>query len=254
MPLFKSIFRRKRKDQNQNEPTQIQDVSKDQEIEEELSVLGIGDDKNIKRADIEAKEVVTKAARDDIRKIKILGRGRCPECQGRTENFLFTVVCPSCGWYRRVIPRSGHSTVFLGTGEKITCDMTFNGGQDEILCITNGVVTSQLNRASVERIDHVWKEKELDQARKDMYIIRGGICSWCEKDMTEVVEKVLYEDYVAFGTLQERYIFCSEKCMKTFRLQYPSRIHRNCYETNCRDCNLCVKRFDVQSYERHIIK
>lgn len=252
MPIFSSIFKRKKN--SQKDPAPIKDVAKDQEIEEELNVLGIGDQRNIKRADSEAKEVVAKAARDDIRKIKILERGRCPECQGRTENLLFTVVCPSCGWYRRAIPRSGHSVVYLRTGEKIICDVTFSSSQDEILCVTKGVVTSQLMRSSVERIDHVWKEKELEQARKDMYIVRGGICSWCEKDLADLTDDGPYDDYVAFGTLQERYVLCSEKCMKAFRTQYPSRIHRNCYDTNCKDCNLCIKRFDVQNFERHIIK
>ena len=257
MALFKPNSR-KNKNEKQTDDTQeavsIEDVSKEVKIEEELSELGIGDQRNIKRADIEAKEVVTKAARDDIRKIKIRERGRCPECQGRTENLLFTVVCPNCGWYTRMTPHSGHSTVYLKNGEKITCDNTFKGGTDEILCITKGVVTSQIMRSAVDRIDHVWNEQELEQAKHDIYVIRGGVCSWCEKDLSDAEGEGPFEDYVAFGAHQERYIFCSEKCMATFRTQYPSRIHRNCYETNCKDCVLCVKRFDVQHFKRHIIK
>lgn len=252
MALFGSTSRKKKNDTKKEE---LQDsVPKEVKIEEELSELGIGDQRDIKRADSEAKEVVTKAARDDIRKIKIRERGRCPECQGRTEDLLFTVVCPNCGWYTRMTPRSGHSTVFLKTGEKIICDAVYRGGTDEILCITKGVVTSQIMRSAVDRIDHVLNEQEMDQAKQDIYKIRGGVCSWCEKDLSDVEGEGPFEEFVAFGALQERYIFCSEKCMATFRTQYPSRIHRNCYETDCKDCDLCVKRFDVQHFKRHIIK
>ena len=242
-----------RKKKGRSDPS-AQEVPKDTKLEEELTELGIGDHRNIKRADIEAQEVVTKAARDDFRKIKIMERGRCPECQGRTEDFVFTVVCPTCGWYTRAIPTSGQSVVHLKTGEKIVCDTASRGGQDEILCITHGVVTSQVMRSSVKRIDHVWKAGELEQARQDMYRIRGGVCSWCEKDFADSDVGDPLEDYVAFGTLQERYVLCSEKCMSAFRKQYPPRVHRNCYETDCKDCTLCVKRFDVQSFKRHIIK
>ena len=100
----------------------------------------------------------------------------------------------------------------------------------------------------------MWKAGELEQARQDMYRIRGGVCSWCEKDFADSDVGDPLEDYVAFGTLQERYVLCSEKCMSAFRKQYPPRVHRNCYETDCKDCTLCVKRFDVQSFRRHIIK
>ena len=28
---------------------------------------------------------------------------------------------------------------------------------------------------------------------------------------------------------------------------YPARVHRNCYERSCADCNLCVKRYEDES-------
>ncbi len=255
MGLFKQRGEDKsaRKKKGQQEPS-VQEVSPDEKLGEELSELGIGDHREIKRVDNEAQEVVSKAARDDFRKSKIMERGRCPECQGRTENLLFTVVCPACGWYQRAIPTSGQSFVHLASGEKIVCDTAYRGGQDEILCITGGVVTSQVMRSSVKRIDHIWKAGELEQARHDMYRVRGGVCSWCEKDLADADVQEPLEDYTAFGTLQERYVYCSEKCMGAFRKQYPSRIHKNCYEKHCKDCSLCVKRFDVQNYKRHILK
>ena len=52
---------------------------------------------------------------------------------------------------------------------------------------------------------------------------------------------------VAFGTTQERYCFCSDECYEAFRKMYPARIHRNCYERDCEECNLCVKRYRGES-------
>jgi hypothetical protein len=48
---------------------------------------------------------------------------------------------------------------------------------------------------------------------------------------------------VAFGASQERYCFCSDECYEAFRKMYPARVHRNCYERNCAECNLCIKRY-----------
>ena len=78
------------------------------------------------------------------------------------------------------------------------------------------------------------------------------ICSWCNEALNPDEEEI-YEDYVAFGTFQEHYIFCSEKHQKEFRKMYPSRIHRNCYETDCNQCELCIKRYDTHGFKRRII-
>ena len=67
-------------------------------------------------------------------------------------------------------------------------------------------------------------------------------CGWCggkcdtKKDGFHLV-------HVAFGTTQERYCFCSDDCYEAFRKMYPARVHRNCYDRNCADCNLCTKRY-----------
>ncbi|HPY90544.1 MAG TPA: hypothetical protein PLT23_07435, partial [Lentisphaeria bacterium] len=49
--------------------------------------------------------------------------------------------------------------------------------------------------------------------------------------------------HVAFGVSQERYCFCSDECYEAFRRMYPARVHRNCYDRNCNDCDFCVKRY-----------
>ena len=42
-------------------------------------------------------------------------------------------------------------------------------------------------------------------------------------------------------------LFCSAACYEAFRKMYPSRVHRNCYETKCSECNLCTKRYDDET-------
>lgn len=226
----------------------------DDTLKEEFTELSdIGDPRNIGKADSEVKVAVSEATKTDIRNIMLIDQGRCPQCHARTERFLFTVVCPSCGWFRRKIPDSGHSVVHLIDGKKIVCDYVHRGAE-EYLCIRDDVVIAEVLRRSVFSIEHSWKENELDEARENARRLHGGTCSWCEKMLNEADPDEVSEDYVAFGTLQEHYVFCSEKCQRAFRKQYPSRIHRNCYETECNQCSLCLKRFDTRSFKRKILR
>ncbi len=230
------------------------ELPKDETLKEEFTELtDIGDPKEIGKADSEVKVAVSEATKTDIRTIMLIDQGRCPTCHGRTERFLFTVVCPSCGWFRRKIPETGHSVVHLVDGKKIVCDYVHRGS-DEYLCIRDGVVIAEIMRTSVFSIEHSWKENELEEARKNARRLREGTCAWCEASIAEADQKDVSQDYVAFGSLQEHYVFCSEKCQRAFRKQYPSRIHRNCYETDCNQCNQCIKRFDTRSFERRILR
>ena len=71
-------------------------------------------------------------------------------------------------------------------------------------------------------------------------------CAWCntpcrpEKDGFHLV-------HVALGAFQERHSFCSDECFEAFRRMYPARVHRDCYERSCRDCDFCIKRFTDES-------
>ncbi len=230
------------------------ELPKDSKLVAEIGELAsIGDRRELHRADTEVKEVVSKATQADIRNIMLIDQGRCPVCAARTENFLFTVVCPSCGWFRREIPDRGSARVHLETDEVIDCDYVHHGSRDEFLCIREGVVISELMRSEVKRIDYVWAEGELDQARRLARKLKNGICSWCESDLGESPSEDHREDYVALGAFQERYIFCSEKCQRAFRRHYPARVHRNCYEVDCNQCNLCNKRYDTHGFKRNIL-
>jgi hypothetical protein len=228
----------------------------DELLRGELTELSMaGDRREFSRADTEVREVVSRATKADIRNIMLIDQGRCPSCHARTENFLFTRVCPSCGWFRREVPGKGKSRVYLKNGEEIACDYVFRGGNDEFLLIREGVVVSEVMRSSVWKVDHVWEANDLQEARALAKKLREGLCSWCERSLAETTdEEGVYEDYVAFGALQERYLFCSEKCQRAFRRQYASRVHRNCYETDCNLCNLCIKRYDTHGFKRNILK
>ena len=248
MSLFDRTTTKKRN------PAKTKELPTDETLKEEFTEVTdlSGSPKDIGKADSEVKVAVSEAAKVDMRNLMLIDQGRCPSCHGRTERFLFTQVCPTCGWYRRKIPDKGHSVVHLNDGKKINCDYVHRG-KDEYLCIQDGVVIDEVMKSSVFRIEHAWKENELEEARELAHRVQGGICSWCEGLLSEVDPLGLGEDYVAFGVAQEHFVFCSEKCQRSFRKLYPSRIHRNCYETNCNTCNLCVKRFDTSRFKRKIL-
>ena len=259
------------------------DMSKDPSLAEELGELAAsGSRREIDRAGSEVQQAVTEAKRADIRQIMMIEHGRCPECQGRTDNYLFTVVCPSCGWYRREQPNAGKTVLHLDDGASIACDRIYRVAGDEFVCVANGVVVALAMRRHIHRIEYQWTECELSQMRERSRKLRTGICYWCEKDRAEAEgeeeengprrpvnvadppagPKPLrrgegptgpFEDYVAFGVFQERYVFCSEACMVSFRKRYPSRVHRNCYETDCRTCDKCAKRYDVDGFRRRLL-
>lgn len=231
------------------------DVSKDPTLAEELGELARERSlKEIDRAGTEVEEAVTKAKQADIRRVMMIEHGRCPECQGRTDNYLFTHVCPSCGWYRREQPTVGKTVVHLDDGANISCDRIYRVEGDEFVCVEHGVVIALVMRRHVRRIEYQWTADEIAHMRERSRKLRAGVCYWCEKDLTELdaEEDGPFEDYVAFGVFQERYVFCSEACMASFRRRYLSRIHRNCYETDCRSCDKCIKRYDVDGFRRRL--
>ena len=231
------------------------DAPKDPSLADELEELaGAGSRKEIDRAGTEVEEAVTKAKQADIRQIMMIEHGRCPECGGRTDNYLLTVVCPTCGWFRREQPTAGKTVVHLDDGATVSCDSIYRVEGDEFVCVENGVVIALAMRRHVRRIEYQWTPEELAQMRERSRKLRTGVCYWCEKDLAEAEEEDgPFEDYVAFGVFQEHYVFCSEACMASFRRRYPSRVHRNCYETDCSGCDNCIKRYNVDGFRRTLL-
>lgn len=247
-------MRRSRKKETRNVEALRNELPKDSKLSAEIGELtAIGDRRDLQRADSEVKDVVSKATQADIRNIMLIDQGRCPVCASRTENFLFTVVCPSCGWFRREIPSGGSAVVHLTTNKKIECDYIHHGRRDEYLCIKDGVVISEVMKTEVKRIDYAWAAGELEEARTHVHRLRSGICSWCEMNLAESAEDEHREDYVAIGAFQDHFTFCSEKCQRAFRRHYPARVHRNCYEVDCNQCSQCIKRYDTHGFKRNIL-
>lgn len=246
MPLFPKDTRLRRK------APEPHDVTKDAQLTEELSELAAANrPREVDRARGEAEQAINNAAMADIRGITLIERGRCPDCGGRTEAFLFTTICPSCGWYRRGQSDLGTCVVCMDDGEIVECDKVFEGRQNVLLCVKDNHVCAQLAHSHVRRINYEWADGELEVAWDRFRKQRKGVCAWCEKALGETDdEEEPIEEYVAFGAYQERYLVCSRKCLAAFRKQYPTRIHRNCYETDCNTCKACIKRFDTTNFVR----
>ena len=77
-------------------------------------------------------------------------------------------------------------------------------------------------------------------------------CDWCN-NAADPEKDGFHSVHVAFGASQARYCFCQDECYESFRRMYPSRVDRNCYERNCAECNLCIKRYDDDSDAIHML-
>lgn len=71
-------------------------------------------------------------------------------------------------------------------------------------------------------------------------------CAWCNKPCSPDQDG-FHLVHIALGAYQERHRFCSDDCYEAFRRMYPARVHRNCYEQDCNDCNYCIKRYTDES-------
>lgn len=248
MALFSSRSDRAR------EPVPAPAAGADRDPGEELDELAASESpKKVDQARNDAKDALSLARMADIRAIALIEQGRCPKCGGKLHECLFTAICPECGWYRQRTTHAGlRAVVHLDSGETIECDRVFSVEGNQMLCVVGDVVVAQVARAAIRRVDYQWDEPELELARESHRRRRTGVCSWCERaiDEVELDEGAPFDEYVAFGAFQEKYVFCSRKCLRAFRGQYPVRVHRNCYERNCSECDACMKRFDTQSFRR----
>jgi hypothetical protein len=115
-----------------------------------------------------------------------------------------------------------------------------------LLVVEGEVVIAKIARDALSWVEYIWEDEEIDQRHREVIENLDINCGWCnqpavpDKDGFHLV-------HVAFGTSQERYCFCSDDCYEAFRKMYPARVDRNCYERNCAECNLCVKRYDDEA-------
>jgi len=218
---------------------QEEDLQKDRSMLED-NLIGSAERRVLREAEREAQT----AAMDSLKRLHMIQLGRCPQCGSNLRRYLFASICDSCGWHTFDMPRQGPVRVHLRHSEGVVegqrCYVVKSGA---VLVIKDDMVVAQVPRDSVNWVEYVWTEEEIEQRHKQLMERMTIRCAWCfgeadpEEDGFHLVQ-------VAFGTTQERYCFCSDRCYEAFRKMYPARVHRNCYERNCSECNLCIKRYE----------
>ena len=206
-----------------------------------------------KRLHKEAEKQVQFAAEDSLKQLHVIQMGLCPRCGEHLNENIFATVCQACGWNSYEVPSRGPVRVHLSANQTpIEGDRCYVTTPGDVFLIKDNVVIAKINKSAVNWIEYVWTKEEIAQ-RYQQVIDRLKIkCSWCEKEADPNKEGFALVQ-VAFGSCQERYIFCSQECYEAFRKMYPSRVHRNCYERKCAECDLCTKRYDDESEGIRII-
>jgi hypothetical protein len=200
-----------------------------------------------KRLHREAERQVQDAAEDSIKQLHVIQMGLCPRCGEHLNESLFATVCEACGWNTYETPANGPVRIHLRASQTVIegdrCYVTVPG---DVFLLKNDVVIAKINKSAIDWIEYVWNEEEISQRYRQVIDRLKIKCSWCEKDADPKQEGFRLVQ-VAFGSCQERHVFCSQECYEAFRKMYPSRVHRNCYERKCSECDLCTKRYDDES-------
>ena len=239
----KRLFGKKKDEDKDLKEKQILVEGQEEEVLESMVVLA-EDKSSVKEVVTEVESAVRQASKESLKGLKLLEEGRCPECGRKAQQFLFTSICPHCGWSSFISPKEGEVIVHLKDGATVSCKGTFDTQHGDILCIADDVVRARIASDNINYIEYSWTNEEIQERRTQREEEATGVCDWCEKKIDpEEDERIIV--YVAFGRTQERYLFCSTKCKEAFEKQYPARVHRNCYERSCLDCEECVKRYDA---------
>jgi hypothetical protein len=218
----------------------FQDTDKER-FEDDLRI--IGEDTSLERSQKTADKKVRSAAESSLNRLHILQRGRCPECGDALRQHLFVSVCKACGWSSWSTPKIGGVRVHLvGGGEPIAGDAVYVVKNGVTIILRGDAVFARLPAHSVQWIEYVWLDEELRERERGLRERMDIACGWCGKD-ADLSNDGFHLVQVAFGTTQERYCFCSDECFEAFRKMYPARVHRNCYDRDCDECNLCIKRY-----------
>ena len=242
--MLNRFFKRGTDDSNNgaSKDRQIYIEGQDEHVQEAMDLLSQDNQVDLDEALVEVNETVREAAKASLRDIKLMEEGHCPSCGHKAlRQFLFTTVCSSCGWFSFISPEEGKSLIHLASGRTIECGTTFETKGGFLLGITDGVVRAKVPKDNVEYVEFAWTDEEIQRKRESRAREETGTCSWCEKSLTES-ENDNITVYAAFGTTQERFVFCADKCNESFQKQYPIRIHKNCYERPCTECDLCTNK------------
>ena len=192
----------------------------------------------------DAKRQLREAAEHSLRRLHVIQRGRCPQCGEHLRQHLFASICDNCGWNAYDAPRHGSVRVHMArTGEVIEGERCYILKDSSVLVMRDDVVAARLNPDALGWVEYNWTPEELQQRHKEVLDHLTIQCGWCNQVCDPELDG-FHMVQVAFGATQERYCFCTDDCYEAFRKMYPARVHRNCYERSCADCDLCIKRYE----------
>lgn len=196
-----------------------------------------------------AEREAVSAAEDSLKKMHVIKMGRCPNCGEHLHQHMSASICESCGWHKYDMPRQGKARVHIrNSSEVVVGERIYVLKNGDCLVVHNDVVSSRIPASACSWIEYLWTEEEIQQRRMQNSGKTRVTCGWCGSE-TDPTKDGFHLVHVAFGNSQERYCFCSDDCYEAFRKTYPARVHRNCYERNCNDCNLCQKRYGDEADE-----
>ncbi|MBR6373821.1 MAG: hypothetical protein IKS20_11630, partial [Victivallales bacterium] len=162
-------------------------------------------------------------------------------------------ICENCGWDRYDTPRLGGVKVHLKDSDEVLAgDQAYILKQGQCLIMKDGAVCARVPVGGYSWVEYVWTPEELEQRQMQVTDQMKITCGWCGQE-ADISKDGFHVVHVAFGISQERYCFCSDDCYEAFRKMYPARVHRDCYERNCNDCNLCVKRYGDEAEGMRIL-
>ncbi len=253
MPL--NFFNKKKLDETANLTAGI-DLPEDQReiFENDINLVAeSGRSSSSEQLQKDAEREVINAAEASVKKLHVIKLGRCPVCNEPLFQHMGASVCESCGWHKYDLPRSGkvkvhlHNDIGIVVGERAYVLKT-----GECLVVHDDVIIARIPSGAYDWVEYVWQQEELAQRRQQMSGKVRVPCAWCNSE-TDPNKDGFHLVHVAFGASQERYCFCSDECLDAFRKMYPARVHRNCYDRNCNDCNLCVKRYGGEAEEMRML-
>jgi hypothetical protein len=227
-----------------------------EQVQEAMDFLAQDSQTDLDETLVEVSDTVREAAKASLRDIKLMEEGHCPSCgQKALRQFVFTTVCSNCGWFSFISPEEGKSIIHLKSGRQIECGTTFDTKGGFLLGITEGVVRARVSKENVEYVEFAWTDEEIKRKRQSRVREQTGIDSWTEKPLGDYEEDPIIV-YASFGPNQERYVFGNEENAESFKKQYPVRIHKNCYERPCIDCDLCTKKYngDDETLYKQMVK
>jgi ribosomal protein L32 len=260
MARLKGILGRNR-EARENEPetegeeasSPIMTAEHAEDREHDISILADEDGTKEQRLQQQATKEVQSAAEDSLKKLHVLRLGRCPSCGEHVRRHLFASICESCGWHNFDVPRNGPVRVHLTEeGRVIEGERCYSVKSGALLVVKDDLVVAKVARDAYDLIEYVWSPSEIKQRHMQLADQLQVTCGWCN-GKADPEEDGFHLVHVAFGATQERYCFCCDECYEAFRKMYPARVHRNCYERDCSQCNLCVKRYADGSEGMHLL-